>query len=335
MTSSFPILGFDIGGTKIAVSLMTSDGVLLASRRVPNQDRAPEEVLPELARVGRELLAQAGLSASDLRAIGADAPSPMDFANGVIEGPPNMKKWKHVPLKDFLQDSFGAEVFFDNDGNGSGLAEWLFGAGREAKNMIYLTLSTGIGGGVIVDGRLMRGASWMGGEVGHISIDPDGPLCNCGMRGCYEAFCGGRAIAQRLQRELADKPDSAIVRLAGGLENIDLKSFYAACKEGDSYALKVWDEMMERNAQAIGALLNIFNPNVVVLGTIAIHCADLFMPPLLERLPRYAWKPMIDACRIETGRLGSQLGEYAGACVALYALYERGEWSLPWQEFQA
>lgn len=333
MEKIFPVMGFDIGGTKIAICLGTSDGKLIASTRVNNQDRDPAEVLPELVTAGKQLLADAGIPASDLRAIGIGSPSPMDWKNGIIQGPFNMPLWKNVPIRDYLAGAFGVQAFFDNDANAAGMAEWLFGAGRNSHNMLYLTMSTGIGAGIIANGRILRGIGNYGGEAGHMILDVNGPMCNCGLRGCYEAFCGGKAIAQRLQQELADKPDSAIVKAAdGNVEKIDMKALEIAVRADDEYACKVWDDMIERNAQAMGMLMNIFNPEIIALGTIAIRTGDLFMKPLLERIGKYTWPQMNNACSIVTSELGSSIGELSGIAVALYSLYEQGDWQLPWDQ---
>lgn len=332
MAKTFPVMGFDIGGTKIAICLAMSDGKILGSSRVVSKGRTPNEVMPELVLAGKKLLAEAGLSHTELRAIGIGSPSPMDFKKGIILGPHNMNGWDYVPVRDYLGKEFGVDAFFDNDANGAGAAEWIFGAGYGQNDMIYLTMSTGIGGGIIVNGRLLRGASFYGGEVGHMVIDVNGPTCNCGLKGCYEAFCGGLAIAQRLQKELADKPDSAIVKAAGGkAENINMQALEIAVRENDPYACSVWNDMIERNAQAIGMFMNIFNPSVIALGTIAVTTGDLFMKPLLERLPTYAWPQMLEVCKVVPSALGRTIGEYSGAAIALNALLEQGEWTLPWQ----
>ena len=333
MEKPFYVLGFDIGGTKIAICLGTSDGKLIGSTRVGNQDRDPAEVLPELVAAGKKLLADTGIAESDLRAIGIGSPSPMDFEKGIILGPFNMKLWKHVAIRDYLAEAFGVEAFFDNDANAAGLAEWIFGAGQNTQNMLYLTMSTGIGAGIIANGRLLRGKENYGGEVGHMVLDVNGPVCNCGLRGDYEAFCGGKAIAQRLQEELKDKPESAIMRAAGGdVEKIDMRALEIAVREGDEYACKVWDDMIERNGQAMGMLMNIFNPEIIALGTIALRTGDLFMKPLLERVGKYSWKQMNSVCSIVTSKLDTKIGEYSGVAVALYSLYERGDWQLPWEQ---
>ncbi len=326
------ILGFDIGGTKIAVCLGTDDGKILGSERIDNKEKSPDEAIPEMVAAGVRLLENAGLQKSDLRAIGIGSPAPMDIPNGIITGPPNMKLWKNVFIRDRISESFGVDTYFDNDANAGALAEWIFGAGQRAENMLYLTLSTGIGGGIIANGHLLHGKTYIAGELGHITLDLNGPVCNCGMTGCYEAFCGGRAIAQRMQRELADSPNHKIIELAGGnIEDVDCLALENAVKAGDEYAVALWDEMCMRNAQAIGMFMNIFNPEKIVLGTIARAGGDLFMEPVKKYLPSYSWKDTRESCELMVSALGKEIGEYSGICVALNALYEAGKWSLPWK----
>ena len=243
MSNSFPVLGFDIGGTKIAVCLAMSDGKILASGRVDNRMRKPDEVLPDLVKEGKRLLKEAGIAGDQLRAIGIDSPSPMDFEKGLICSPCNMNGWDDVPIRDYLAKEFQTEAFFDNDANGAGLAEWIFGAGQGCKNMLYLTMSTGIGGGIICNGKLVRGSKYLAGEVGHFCLDPHGPKCNCGLTGCYEAFCGGLATANHIREELAKKPElSMITKLVeGDLSKIDNAVLEKAVRAGDDYAVRFWD----------------------------------------------------------------------------------------------
>ena len=322
----FNVLGYDIGGTKTAVSLGSSDGKIIASERLSSKDKTPDEVLPELVEIGKKLLADTGIKASNLRAIGIDAPAPMDIPRGLILNPPNNKSWDNVPIRDFLSEKFGVEAFLENDANAGALAEWMFGAGKGKKNMIYLTMSTGIGGGIIVNGHLLHGAGYMAGELGHTVIDINGPACNCGLKGCYEAFCGGRAVAQRIQRELAGQPEHPLVRMAGGkIENIDFVTLEKAVRAGNGYAISIWDEICLRHAQALGIFINSFNPEMIILGTIAWACGDLIMKPIRQHLPRFCWKQMLDDCEIKAAKLGKNIGDYAGICSALNCLYEKGE----------
>lgn len=332
MNYTFPLLGFDIGGTKIAVCLANSDGTILGSKRLKNENKESDKALEEMLEAGYELLDENKIEKKYLRAIGIGSPAPMDIPNGLITGPPNMPKWKNVPVRDYIEKHFNIETFFDNDANAGALAEWIFGAGKGCSDMIYITLSTGIGGGIIANGHLLHGKDFIAGEIGHTVIDINGPKCNCGLNGCYEAFCGGRAVAERLKKELADKKDSEIVKQAGSIENIDLIALENACKENDEYALSVWDEMCRRNAQAAGMLINILNPERIVLGTLAWAAGDLFMEPFMEHLSKYCWKEMLNGCKISTSALGREIGEYSGIAIALNSLYEEGEWHLPWQQ---
>ena len=333
MAKSFPLLGFDIGGTKVAACLGDSDGNIITSRRIDNRERDPQQVLAEMVSTGKTLLAESGIDKNLLKAVGIGSPAPMDIPNGLILGPPNMKKWQNVAVRDYIAEQFQVPAYFDNDANAGALAEWFFGAGKGHENMLYLTMSTGIGGGIIANGHLLHGKSFLAGETGHIVLDVNGPLCNCGMKGCYEAFCGGRAIAQRLQRELADQPDHPIIKFAGGnLKDVDLLALEKAVRAGNSYAEKIWDEMCFRNAQAIGIFINTLNPGKIVLGTLAWAAGELFMEPLMKYLPQFCWPEMLEACEISVSALGREIGEYSGICVALNALYEQNEWQLPWSD---
>ncbi len=329
MGKDFPLLGFDIGGTKVAVCLGTASGELLGSRRVTTVGRHPDQVVPEMIAAGRELLAAAGLAPADLHALGIGAPGPLDVAAGMMLPSPNMKDWGGVAIRDLLGEEFGVEAFFDNDANAGALAEWMFGSGRGCRNMLYLTMSTGIGGGIIAEGRLVRGHRGGAGELGHVVLDPEGPRCNCGLRGCYEAFCGGRALAQRMQRELSGQPGHPVVALAGGrLEDLDLVALEKAVRAGDAYALGLWAEMCRRNAQAIGMFINIFNPEKIVLGTLAWAAGDLFMKPVLEQVPAFCWPEFLRDCEILPSALRRHIGERSGIAVALYGLMLEGRWQM-------
>lgn len=325
MTSHFPILGYDVGGTKIAASLMMSNGKILATERFDNKDTEPGEMLDQLAACGARMISGAGFRNSDIRGIGVSCPGPADIPNGIMTRPPNNPKWRNVRINEHLSGALGIPAVMENDANAGMLAEWFFGAGRGCRDVIYLTMSTGIGGGIIAAGHLIDGAGFYGGEIGHTVIDINGPECGCGMRGCYEAFCGGRAVARRLQKELATQPDHAIVKAAGGkLENIDFVALEAAVRGGDAYAGTVWDDIMVRNAQGIGILINTLNPEKIILGTIAWAAGDLFMKPLMKYLPRFCWQVSLDGCEITTSELRRDIGAYAGPATVLNHLYEKG-----------
>ena len=321
------LLGFDIGGTKIGIGLGDEKGKLLGQRRIDNIDTDPDVILPQMLRDARELAAEAGVAVSDIAAFGISAPFPADAKNGILLAPTNNKRWNNVPILDTFRDELGIPGCFENDATCGALAEWYFGAARNCRNFIYLTMSTGIGGGIVANGQLVRGGnSLSAGEMGHICLDPDGRKCNCGQRGCYETFCGGRAVADRMREELAGKPDSRIVQLAGGdMAKIDMRTLEQAVREGDGYALKLWDEMAFRNAQAIGMFINIFNPEKIVLGTLAWAVGKLYTDPIMEYLPRFSWPQMRRDCEIVCSELRRDIGSYAGIAAAMNHLHEHPE----------
>lgn len=326
MSEVFYVLGYDVGGTKLGIGLASSDGRLLGRARLENKDTDPDDILPQLVTIGKQLVAEAGLQMSDVRAFGISAPFPADPVNGIMTKPTNNPKWRNVPIRKYLEDNLGLPGTFENDANCAALAEWYFGAGRGCEDFIYLTMSTGIGGGIIAANKLVRGRGFCAGEVGHMVIELNGRQCACGLKGCYEAYCGGRAIAKRIQQELKDQPDHLIVQLAGGkIEDIDMIAFEKAVRAGNEYAVKLWDEMSLRNAQAFGILINTFNPHRLVLGTFAWAAGDLFLDPIRKHLPQFAWEQCIADCEIVPSELRRDIGYYAGPAAALYFLATRDQ----------
>ncbi|MGE4565797.1 MAG: ROK family protein [Victivallaceae bacterium] len=324
MSVPFYVLGYDVGGTKLGIGLTSSDGRLIGSARIENKDTHPDDILPQLVTIGKSLVADAGLRMADIRAFGISAPYPADPVNGIMTNPTNNPKWRNVPIRKYLEDQLGIPGTFENDANCAALAEWFFGAGRGCDDFIYLTMSTGIGGGIIAAGRLVRGKGFYAGEIGHTVIERNGIQCACGLKGCYEAYCGGRAIALRIQDELKNQPGHPIIELAGGkLENIDMLVFEKAVRAGIPYAVELWADMCDRNAQAFGTLLNTFNPAKLVLGTFAWAIGDLFMDPVRQALPKYAWAQTISDCELVPSELRRDIGYYAGAAAALNYLKER------------
>ena len=320
------LLGFDIGGTKIGIGLGTADGQLLQSERIDNVNTDPAIILPRLAEIARQQIAAAGLTTADILAFGISTPSPADIPNGIITTPPNNPFWRNIPIKKYLEDALNIRGCFENDANCAALAEWFFGAGKGCRNMIYLTMSTGIGAGIISEGKLIQGKSFLAGEIGHCVLVPFGRQCNCGLKGCYEAYAGGRALAQRMQEELSGQTDHPMLAYAqdNKLENLDMLALEKAARDGVDYAVKLWDEMCLRDAQAYGMLMNIFNPEKIVLGTIAYAAGDFFLEPVKKYLPDFAWQETLSACEIVPSQLKRDIGSFAGIAGARYALESEG-----------
>ena len=319
------VLGFDIGGTKIGVGLVSDDGKILGSRRIENVDTYPEDILPQLADAAKALAAENQLEVTDLAGFGISAPGPADVANGVLTAPPNNPHWRNVPLLQYLKDQLGIPGCFENDANCGALAEGFFGAGRGINDFIYLTMSTGIGAGIVTGGTLVRGTGLYGGEFGHAVIEiHNGRRCGCGMSGCYEAYCSGRNVAKHVQELVKDRPDHPAMKLAGGqAEKIDMRIVEQAFRAGDPLMAEVWDEMSLRNAQAMGILINTFNPKRLILGTLAWAIGDIYMDPIRKYLPRFCWQEMLKDCELVPSELRREISSYAGAAAALYFLLHR------------
>lgn len=321
------LLGIDIGGTKICVCVGDHSGKIFASKRILTQPlKGSKNGLNATAALIREMLEEEGIDLKQIGAIGISSPGPISSKEGKMLKPPNLPGWENAPLVQFFKDTFHKHVMMNNDANAAAIAEYQFGSSKGTPNLIYLTCSTGMGGGAIVDGKLVQGVSDTAAEVGHFILDIHGPLCPCGQKGCFEMYCGGAALAKRMKEEIKrDNIKTEILAEANGqLDQIDAGCLIKAVEKKDSYALKIWDEFVMRLAHGIGVVLMNFNPEVVILGTIAIHSGPLLLEPLKKQLPRFAWKENVHACRIEASSLGDRISELSGLALAKQKLAQLG-----------
>jgi glucokinase len=312
------LLGIDIGGTKTQIALGRADGSLLREAHLESfASGSYERDLEMIAASARGVLEAAGTPASALDAIGVSAPGPLDPVTGVIRDAPNLPGWHEVPIRARLERALGRPVRLENDANAAALAEWRFGAGRGARAFVFLTMSTGVGGGLVLDGRLYRGARFGAGEIGHIPVVPDGRACACGLHGCLEAYTGGAALAARIREDLAGGAKSSIRDLVSGdLRRISARTWVEALRAGDRYALDLREEWLDRLAQAIAILVLALDTDTIALGTIVAYNPELFLEPLRERVARRIWPHLRDT-RVVAGELGERLPAYAGLCTAL------------------
>lgn len=313
-------LGIDIGGTKTAVSVGDADGNVLAARRLPSAGHGGvDEYLEAVFALSADVMHDAG--DAGVVGVGISAPGPLSVREGLLIAPPNNPGWTNVPIVARCREHFDLPCWLNNDANAGALAEYYFGDCRGTPDLLYLTCSTGMGGGVMASGQLLQGASDMGAEVGHQILDPHGPICGCGQTGCFEAFCGGAAVAHRIRQRLrAEGMETRITTEAGGsIDAIDFRAFLAAVRAKDAFALGLWEEYTERMAHGIGNLIMVLNPRVILLGTIALHAGDLLLDPVLRKLPRYAWSWSREACTIRPTTLGDRLGALCALAVARHA----------------
>ncbi len=312
------VLGADIGGTKLATVLASREGEILHKVRLPTcAEKGPEFGVARLISMLHRNLDETRVSPQEIMGIGVACGSPMDTDRGVILGPPNLATWNPVPIKALLEAEFGLYTQLENDANAGALAEWLFGAGRGKRDVVYMTMGTGIGGGLVLDSRLYRGANGNAGEVGHMRVvDRGGPQCGCGKRGCLEAFCSGPSIARRARSALA-AGDSAMLALAGDAENVTAEHVFTAARQGDPLALQLVDETAHYMGVGLANVIQAINPSVIVLGTIATEQGDFFLDRVRQTVRRETWPQMSEIVEILPSPLGRQVGDYGAISVIL------------------
>jgi glucokinase len=250
-----------------------------------------------------------------VRAVGVSVPGPFDRDRGLLLEPPNLPGWCDIPVQQVLETSLGRPVHVENDANAAALAEWRFGAGQGASHMVYLTMSTGVGAGLILDGRLYRGRAGAAGEVGHTEVEPGGEPCACGRRGCLEAYCGGAAWTRRLQTRTPD--DSRVAARAGGRGRVRPEHVVQAAREGDAFARAELERYNRYLARGIANLVFVLAPERVVLGTIPSRAGEaLCLAPVRRQVESALWPLLARGLRIEASGLGDALPDYAGICVA-------------------
>jgi glucokinase len=311
------LLGMDIGGTKTVVALGYASGEILAESRLEDWASGSWQTdLETLESQARDLLDHAGVPVGDLHALGLSAPGPLDPVRGVVLEAPNLSGWSEVPITEQIGGALGVPCRLENDANAAALAEWRFGAGQGSSHMLYLTMSTGVGAGLILNGALYRGAHSSAGEFGHVSVVPGGRKCPCGLRGCLEAYTSGSGIAAQIREDVAAGQAEQILALAGGdPQKVSARLWTEALRAGDSYAQSLKERFIDHLAQGLAALVIGLDPERIVLGTIIQRNPDLFLDDLRLRVSERIWPGLRDV-RIEAGALGDKLPAYAALCVA-------------------
>lgn len=308
-------IGVDLGGTKIATVLVDGDGSILAEDRRPTE--AEKGVSGVIANIAASVRATAGASLDRVAVAGLGAPGPLNCGQGLIYNAPNLPGWNDVPIVRLLEEEIGVPVVLENDANAAACGEWALGAGRGTRDMIYLTISTGIGGGIIIGGRIHHGRDDGAGEVGHMTILPDGPFCGCGRRGCWEALCSGTGIAAAMRRRLAGGERSAALSLAGGDPAAVTSAHIArAAREGDATAAAVMEEAVSYMAIGIANLIHLLNPEIIVIGGGVAKLGDQLFVPLRAKVAERAYPAMVKDLPIVPAALGDRAGLLGAAMAA-------------------
>lgn len=314
-------IGLDIGGTKCAaVAARPTDGkpAILEKRRFATVDYPRwQDMLRVLADAVGEMCASSDDSPCG---IGISCGGPLDSRRGVILSPPNLSGWDDVPITDYFAQRFGVPVFLQNDANACAVAEWRFGAGQGCGNMIFLTFGTGLGAGLILGGRLYTGANDMAGEVGHIRLLPDGPV-GYGKAGSFEGFCSGGGIAQLAAMRLR------AYRQSGGkttlsADDLSAKKLAEHADAGDAFAQSVYTEVGEKLGAGLAVLVDVLNPERIVIGSIFTRSGHLLREAMMRVLRTDALARSLSVCEVVPAALGDALGDYAALGVLACGLEE-------------
>jgi glucokinase len=308
------IIGLDLGGTNIVVGALSENGdrqigmrsePTIAERGV---DVVVERMVSMVEQTIEAVLRESGGTRDDVLGVGIGAPGPLDRDRGLVVVAPNLG-WRDFPLRDVIADRVRLPATLDNDANCATLGEWWQGAARGARHVVGLTIGTGIGGGIIIDGRLHHGISDVAGEIGHTTIDVNGRYCRCGNYGCLEAYASGPAIAQRALEALERDEISSLPRMVDGdLTRLTAATVYEAAKTGDALARELVRDTATFLGAGIANLLNVFNPDVVVIAGGVTQAGEPLFDPLRAEVRRRAFRPAVDACRIVPGELPGTAG---------------------------
>lgn len=309
------IVGIDLGGTNIVAGTVAQDGseILGVVSEPTRPAGGPEAVVERIIHLARASMARA--AGRDIAGVGIGSPGPLDTRRGVVLLTPNLG-WVNMPLRDRVAAGLDLPATLDNDANCAVLGEWWRGAARGAAHVVGLTIGTGIGGGIVLNGEIYHGASDIAGEIGHMTIDSTGRRCKCGNYGCLEAYASGPAIAARAVEGIEAGAETSLPSYVDGdLSVITAQLVYEAAYDGDAFALEVVRDTAKFLGAGVANIINIFNPEVVVIcGGVTLAGDNLFVP-LRSEVKRRAFKPAVDVCRILPGELPGTAGVWGAAAV--------------------
>lgn len=298
------ILGIGVGATHLLALVTDLDAQIKAEIERPFKVADGSEVgLAAIAGIGRDVLAEAGVKASQLIGVGVGVPGPLDYAEGKPVAPPLMPGWNGVPVRAHLQDALEALVFLDNDANLGALGELQYGAGKGIDNLAYVKVATGIGCGIIIDGQIYHGQTGSAGEIGHVTIDENGPPCTCGSYGCLEAMAGGPAIARRAERAIMVGQSTSLKEIAAA-RPLNAKDVEEAARAGDGLSLQLYQDAGRFIGIAVADLVNLLNPGRVLIGGGVSRAGELILESMRQTAAQRSMRAAINSTVILQAALG-------------------------------
>jgi len=313
-----PVLAIDMGGTKVITAIISGEGQVVArDYHLTLADEGVQAVINKVFSAVDHLLDTTDMSLSQLHGISIAAAGAIDTRRGLITSSPNLPGWCDISLRDMVREKYGVNTFLVNDASAAALGEHRFGAEKGVTNLIYITVSTGIGGGIIINGKLYCGSCGSAGEVGHMTIDVNGPKCECGNVGCWETLASGTAVAKEAIRRLNNGERSSLTEIVGGkIESITAETVGVAAQRGDSLALDVMTEAATYLGVGLVNLVNIFNPELIIIGGGMAKLGDFLLAPARQVVRERAFQLPAQAVRIVPAELGDNAGVLGAAAFA-------------------
>jgi len=312
------VIGVDLGGTNIKVGVLTEAGEVLVKNSVPTEaDKGPDHVIDRICQAALQAASDAGVARENILAIGVGAPGAMSHKDGLIISPPNLPGWHNVPLRDIITDKTGIPANLENDANAAAYGEFWAGAGKGTTDMVLFTLGTGIGGGIIVDGHLLRGAFDNAAELGHMIVEPGGRPCGCGQKGCLEVYASAANTAKRAREAIEAGENSSLKqRLDQGLP-VECEHVVEAAANGDPLASKIWDETCKYLAIACVNVQHFTNPQKILFAGGMIGAGQRLLEPVRKYFRQFTWTAAQDYPEITFAALGNDAGFIGAAGLAL------------------
>ena len=302
-------IGIDVGGTTAKAGVVDEAGqILYKSSCKTGIERDFENIAADMAELCRHIVRESGHEMAEVAAVGVGIPGEQSPKTGLVAFCNNLG-WVDVPLMQRLRDALGLPVYVDNDANVAALAESAFGASRDVKSSILITLGTGVGGGIVRDQRIHTGAHGVGGEIGHMVVVVDGEPCNCGHRGCWEKYASATAIIRMGRALMEEKPDCALARQMGGdAANLNAKAVLDLAKAGDADCAGIFETYVKYLCVGLANLINIYDPDMLVLGGGVAHAGDFLLDAVRDELRKHVYCPALPYAKVELARLGNDAG---------------------------
>lgn len=309
-------IGIDLGGTNIVAGVVDDSYRIIGSSKCKTMlPRPASDIIEDMARISREAAAAAGLTMDDIASVGVGSPGTCNADTGMVEYSNNLR-FENVPLRDTLGNLLGKTIYIDNDANAAAFGEALAGAARGAQSCVCITLGTGVGGGIIIDGRIYGGFNFAGAELGHTVIVADGEPCTCGRDGCWESYASATALVRQTRQAMEANPGSIMWKLSGGPDNVDGRTAFDAMRAGDESGKKVVDRYIRYIACGLVNVINIFQPEVLCIGGGICKEGDTLLKPLEEHIKRERYSKFSShQTRLCVAELGNDAGVIGAACL--------------------